>query len=165
MIEFNFTDEELDALKYYKERNYEAINQMLVSDAETDIALLSSEVENKVVSIAYDRIAIIEYLKNIKLVYSLMLKSYYEKKAKKELDIILGNQLLNAIKMINYEKKQEKILARNLLQEMFRFLSILNESNEAKLNLYTNYKGEMSKQAKKDFIHNKANASSINWEQ
>lgn len=92
-------------------------------------------------------------------------KSYYEKKAKKELDIILGNQLLNAIKMINYEKKQEKILARNLLQEMFRFLSILNESNEAKLNLYTNYKGEMSKQAKKDFIHNKANASSINWEQ
>lgn len=91
-------------------------------------------------------------------------KNYYEKKAKKELDIILGNQLLNSIKMINYEKRQEKRIAGTLLQEMFRFLSILNESNGAKLNLYTNYKNEMSKQAKKDFIHNKANASSINWE-
>lgn len=91
-------------------------------------------------------------------------KNYYEKKAKKELDIILGNQLLNSIKMINYEERQEKRIAGTLLQEMFRFLSILNESNEAKLNLYTNYKNEMSKQAKKDLIHNKANASSINWE-
>jgi len=92
-------------------------------------------------------------------------KSYYEKKAKKDLDIILGNQLLNAIKMINYEKKQEKMIARNLLQEMFRFLSILNESNLSKLDLYANHKEDMSKQAKKDLAHNKANASSINWEQ
>lgn len=94
-----------------------------------------------------------------------IVKKYYENKAKKELNTILGNQLLNSIKMINYEKKQKKIIAKNLLQELFRFLSILNDSNEAKLNLYSNYRGEMSKQAKKDFARSKSNASSINWEQ
>ncbi len=92
-------------------------------------------------------------------------KKYYEEKAKKELDKILGNQLLNSIKILKNEQLQERLLVRNILQEMFRFLSILNESDEAKLNLYSNYKGEMSKQAKKDFAKNKANASSINWEQ
>lgn len=92
-------------------------------------------------------------------------KKYYEKKAKKELDKILGNQLLNSIKMLKNEQLQEKQLVRNIFQEMFRFLSILNESNEAKLDLYTNYKGEMSKQAKRDFAKKKANASSIDWEQ
>ena len=74
MMDFNITDEEINALKRYKEKNYEAINQMLVSDAETDIALLSSEVENKVVSIVYNRESVIEYLKNIKLIYRLILK-------------------------------------------------------------------------------------------
>lgn len=102
---------------------------------------------------------------NIGKCYSGNSKKYYENKAKKELNTILGNQLLNSIKMINYEKKQEKIIAKNLLQELFRFLSILNDSNEAKLNLYSNYRGEMSKQAKKDFARSKSNASSINWEQ
>lgn len=92
-------------------------------------------------------------------------KKYYENKAKKELDKILGNQLLNSIKILGNQEIQEKALARNLLQETFRLLSILNESNEAKLNLYSNYKGEMSKQAKKDFNNNKANASSISWEE
>lgn len=123
MIEFNFTDEELDALKYYKERNYEAINQMLVSDAETDIALLSSEVENKVVSIAYDRIAIIEYLKNIKLVYSLMLKSYYEKKCKAPKSLYRGTNLSEIERIKN---------------ELFidRMLSATENENEA-INVYS----------------------------
>ena len=80
MMDFNITEEELNALKNYKEKNYEAINQMLVSNAETDIALLSSEVENKVVTIMYDRAAVIEYLNCIKLIYSLILKFYYGQK-------------------------------------------------------------------------------------
>lgn len=93
MIDFNVTNEELDALKNYKEKNYEAINQMLVSDAETDIALLSSEVENKVVSISYDRMAVIEYLKCIKLIYSLILKTYYSQKNNKLKSIYRGTNL------------------------------------------------------------------------
>ena len=93
MIDFNITDEELEALKIYKEKNYEAINQMLVSDAETDIALLSSEVENKVVSIDYDRGAVIEYLRCIKLIYSLILKYYYSRKNNKLKSIYRGTNL------------------------------------------------------------------------
>ena len=93
MIDFNFTNEELEALKNYKEKNYEAINQMLVNDAETDIALLSSEVENDVVSISYDRMAVIEYLKSIKLIYSLILKYYCSLKVNKLKTIYRGTNL------------------------------------------------------------------------
>lgn len=90
-------------------------------------------------------------------------KKYYEKKAIKDLEKILGNQFLYAVKMLNLELLEKKTLVNNLLQDMFRFLSILNESNEAKLNLYNNYKGEMSKQAKRDFAINKANSSNMEW--
>lgn len=107
----------------------------------------------------------IEIAGKIGAMYGNSSKKYYEEKSKKELDKILGNQLLNSIKILKNEQLQEKQFIKNIFQEMFRFLSILNESNEAKLKLYSNYKGEMSKQAKKDFAKNKSNASSINWEQ
>lgn len=110
MIDFNITDEELEALKNYEENNYEAINQMLVSDAETDIALLSSEVENKVVSILYDRVAVIEYLKCIKLIYSLILKSFYERKNKLSKSIYRGTNL-SEIERIKTELFIDRMLA------------------------------------------------------
>lgn len=110
MIDFNITDEELEALKNYEENNYEAINQMLVSDAETDIALLSSEVENKVVSILYDRVAVIEYLKCIKLIYSLILKSFYEGKNKIPKSIYRGTNL-SEIERIKSELFIDRMLA------------------------------------------------------
>lgn len=110
MIDFNITDEELEALKNYKENNYEAINQMLVSDAETDIALLSSEVENKVVSILYDRVAVIEYLKCIKLIYSLILKSFYEGKNKIPKSLYRGTNL-SEIERIKTELFIDRMLA------------------------------------------------------
>ena len=78
MMDLNVTDEELDALEYYREEGYKAINQMLVSNSEADIALLSDEVENEVVSIRYDRESIIEYIKIAKLIYRLILKKYYQ---------------------------------------------------------------------------------------
>ena len=93
MMDFNITEEELNALKIYKEKDYEAMNQMLVSNSENDIALLSSEVENKVVSIVYNRESVIEYLKNIKLIYRLILKYYYSKKSKLTKKIYRGTNL------------------------------------------------------------------------
>lgn len=110
MIDFNITEEELDALKNYKEKNYEAINQMLVSDGETDIALLSSEVENKVVSIIYDRGAVIEYLKCIKLIYSLILKYYYGQKRNALKNIYRGTNL-SEIERIKSELFVDRMLA------------------------------------------------------
>lgn len=110
MMDFNITDEELEALKNYEEKNYEAINQMLVTDAETDIALLSAEVENKVVSILYDRVAVIEYLKCIKLIYSLILKCFYEGKNKTPKNIYRGTNL-SEIERIKTELFVDRMLA------------------------------------------------------
>lgn len=110
MIDFNITNEELEALKNYKEKNYEAINQMLVSDAETDIALLSSEVENEAISISYDRMAVIEYLKSIKLIYSLILKYYCSLKNNKLKTIYRGTNL-SEIERIKSELFVDRMLS------------------------------------------------------
>ena len=93
MIEFDITNEEINALKEYKEKRYEAINQMLVSNSETDVALLSSEVEKKSVSISYDRESVVEYIRNIKLIYRLILKQFYNKKYKFKKKIYRGTNL------------------------------------------------------------------------
>ena len=123
MIDFNITDEELEALKNYKEKNYEAINQMLVSDAETDIALLSSEVENKVVSISYDRLAVIEYLKCIKLIYSLILK-YYNSQKNNNIKSIYRGTNLSEIERIKNELFIDRMLSAT-------------ESDDEALNVYS----------------------------
>ena len=110
MIDFNITEDELKALKTYKENNYEAINQLLVSNAENDIALLSSEVENSAVSIVYNRESVIEYLKNIKAIYRLILKYYYGKKQKLSKKIYRGTNL-SEIERIKSELFIDRLLS------------------------------------------------------
>lgn len=82
MMELDFTKEELEKLKLYINEKYEAMNQLLVSNCETDIALLSDEVENKVVKIPYGREAVIENLMNTKILYKLFMKNYHKTKHK-----------------------------------------------------------------------------------
>ena len=93
MMDLNYTNEEIDALKKYLNDDYEAINQMLVSNSETDIALLSEDVENKVINISYTRDSVIRYLKNIKLIYKLMLKQYYKNNNKYDIVFYRGTNL------------------------------------------------------------------------
>ncbi len=123
MMDFNITEEELNALRIYKEKDYEAMNQMLVSNSENDIALLSAEVENKVVSIIYNRETVIEYLKNIKLLYRLILKYYYSKKSKLPKKIYRGTNL----------SEIERVKAELYID---RFLSTTENENEA-INTYS----------------------------
>lgn len=78
MIDLKFTDEELEALKKFKETNCKAINQLLISNCETDIALLSDETENKAIDLSYTKESVIENIKCIKLVYKLILKQFYK---------------------------------------------------------------------------------------
>lgn len=80
MMELDFTKEELETLEAYVSKKYEAMNQLLVSNCETDIALLSDEVENKVVKIPYDRESVIENLMNTKILYKLFMKSFCKSK-------------------------------------------------------------------------------------
>ncbi len=101
MTDLNITEEELNALKTYINENYEAINQMLISDSETDIALLSEDVENKVVYISYLRNSIIDYLKNIKLVYRLILKYFYSQEKRENTIIYRGTNLAEVERIKN----------------------------------------------------------------
>ena len=82
MMELDFTNEELEKLKLYINEKYEAMNQLLVSNCETDIALLSDEVENKVVKIPYGRESVIENLMSTKILYKLFMKNYHKTKHK-----------------------------------------------------------------------------------
>ena len=47
MMELKFTNEELEALKKFKDEKCKAINQLLISNCETDIALLSDDADKK----------------------------------------------------------------------------------------------------------------------
>ena len=46
MMRYDITNEEKEALRIYKGFNYDAINQLLTSSCEEDIALLSDALEN-----------------------------------------------------------------------------------------------------------------------
>lgn len=105
----------------------------------------------------------LETSKKIGSLYGDTNKKELEVKAIKQLDNILGNQLLKAIKEIKQENFRKQVLVNNLIQDLFRTLTLLVESNNSKYDLYKNYKGEMSKQAKRDYAKNKANASTIEW--
>ena len=79
IMDFSITNEEIEALRTYKEHNYEAMNQLLVSNCETDIALLSDEIESKVITLSYDKESVITNLAMIKTIYELMQKVYYNR--------------------------------------------------------------------------------------
>ncbi len=100
MIDLSFTNEELDALKKYINKNYLAINQMLISNCETDIALLSDNEENKSVFLSYNKENVIENLKTIKLLYKLILKQYYKETTRKE-EVFRGTNLAEIDRLRN----------------------------------------------------------------
>lgn len=100
---------------------------------------------------------------NIGSLYGNSNKNDMKIKAEKELEKILGNQFLYAIKDIKLDKVNENLFIRNFIQEIFKTISILNESNIAKKDLYTNYRSNISKQAQKDYMKNKQNSSNIEW--
>ncbi len=81
-MELKITDEELEAIKYYKTDAYDNINQLLNSDSRNDIALLTDE--NSEVKINYNKESVINYIDTIKKVYSAILKSYYSKWSKED---------------------------------------------------------------------------------
>lgn len=93
MKKYDFTDEEVNALRYYKDVQYEAINQLLVSNCETDIALLSDEVENTVVPISYDRENVQKNMEIIKIIYEMMQKIHHKNDKKAEWSFVRGTNI------------------------------------------------------------------------
>lgn len=109
MMELDFTNEELQSLETYMNVKYKAINQLLVSNCETDIALLSDEVENEVIKIPYDRASVIENLINIKLLYKLFIKNFC--KVKHENRTFFRGTNLAEIERLKMEPFIDRILA------------------------------------------------------
>jgi len=115
MMDLNYTNEELNALEFYINGKYEAINQMLVSDCESDIALLSDETENKSVEISYSRSSVIENLRNIKLIYKLILKACY-KNPRKKITLYRGTNIAE-VERIRNEVYIDKFLIASDVKE------------------------------------------------
>ena len=100
MMDLKFTSEELNALRTFREEKYEAINQLMISNCETDIALLSDVAEKIPFNISYDRETIIENIKCIKLVYKLILKQFY-KSRKPQKDFYRGTNIAEVERLKN----------------------------------------------------------------
>lgn len=121
-MEFYITKEEIEALKLYNGLNYEAINQLLVSNSEIDIALLSDETEKINSSITYSENDVKKYIEVIKKVYELIEKSYYSKKIVSEKKFFRGTNI-SEIERIKNEPYIDRFLAvtddENLAREKF----------------------------------------------
>ncbi len=100
-MNLEFTEKELQALKYYKEVQYKAINQLLVSNCETDIALLSDEVEDKVEYISYSRENVEKNIEIIKTIYELMQKVYHKNKRTEGWAFVRGTNIAEIERLKN----------------------------------------------------------------
>lgn len=74
-MRYDITNEEKEALKLYKGFNYEAINALLTSNCDEDIALLRESLENdEVQTISYKKDNVIKNIEIVKKIYELMIK-------------------------------------------------------------------------------------------
>ena len=83
-MSLEYTNDELKTLKLYKDQYYEAINQLLISNCETDLAIMGGEIEKENDEIPYDRKNIIENIDRVKTLYRLCQKYFYNTKHKQE---------------------------------------------------------------------------------
>ena len=79
MINFNFTEEDLEVLRKCRNKKSTEINQLLVSNGEIDLsAILSLDEYNEDYDF-YTKSGVEDNIKLIKDLYSIMLKAYYKK--------------------------------------------------------------------------------------
>lgn len=83
-MNLEYTKDELNTLKQYKDQYYKAINQLLVSNCETDLSMMGKDIESEVEESPYDRKNIIENIDRIKTIYRLCQKYFYNTKHKQE---------------------------------------------------------------------------------
>ena len=104
-MEKDLTNEEMEVLRLYKTFSEKAINMLLTSDAEKDIALLS-EPENKE-EYTYTKSEVIKNIEIIRKVYSIVLKMFYKETDRIEwkFSILTSLEELNKIKNEMYIDK------------------------------------------------------------
>lgn len=92
-MKIELTNEEKEAIELYKSGEYQVINQLLVSDSNSDISLLREDVENKSVKITYDRETLIRDLKAIKVIYELLQKIKLKRNKQEDWAFIRGTNI------------------------------------------------------------------------
>ena len=110
-MELNLTNEEIEAIKYYKENAIDNINQLLIADSRADIALLSDD-QNEGLEISYDKSSVVNYIETIKKVYSAILKKYLSK-GRKEAWVFSKNATITEIEKYKNEPYIDRFLLTN----------------------------------------------------
>ena len=83
-MKFEYTKDELNILEQYRKERYESVNQLLLSNCEDDLSMLSEKATKSIKDIPYDRMGVIENTNYIKVLYRLCMKYYYNEKNKEE---------------------------------------------------------------------------------
>lgn len=115
-MELRLTNEEKEAIKYYRNEAFENINQLLNTDSRLDIAYLTDE-ENEDVKINYEKENVIYYIETIKKIYSGILKKYLSKGRKEnwtfsrkcsiaEIDKLKNEQYIDKFLLTNINGEQ-----------------------------------------------------------
>ena len=82
MMNFNFTNEDLEILRRYRNQKYFSINQLLIANSEVDLNILMNCTEDSEEYNFYTRDVIMSNIQLVKDLYSVMLKAYYNKESK-----------------------------------------------------------------------------------
>ena len=143
MINFNFTDEDLEVLRKYRNQEYLAINQLLVSNSEIDLQVLLNSSEDNEDFNFYTRDVIEGNIKLIKNLYKVMLKAYY-KKPNREAWVLSYATNVNEIERLKNEiyidsflvttSNKEKVKEK-LAGQMPALLNIAGDGNVPVLNI------------------------------
>ena len=143
MINFNFTDEDLEVLRKYRNQEYLAINQLLVSNSEIDLQVLLNSSEDNEDFNFYTRDVIEGNIKLIKDLYKVMLKAYY-KKPNREAWVLSYATNVNEIERLKNEiyidsflvttSNKEKVKEK-LAGQMPALLNIAGDGNVPVLNI------------------------------
>lgn len=130
-MELKLTNDELELIKYYREEAFKKINQMLVTDSRTDIAILSDEQDDE--KIVYDKENVIRNLETAKNIYEIIYREYLRKGIKKDWSFYLISNISEVQKLKN-EPYIDKFLLLNS-KELLNNQDLILNSNQVIINV------------------------------
>lgn len=143
MMNFDFTNEDLETLKKYRSQKYLAINKLLISNSEIDVNILMSCDEDSEEYKFYTKESIKNNIKLIKDLYEIMLKAYYKKESRDawalsyatnvtEIERLKNEIYIDTFLVTTSNKEQVK---KQIAGEMPALLNIAGDGNVPVLNI------------------------------
>lgn len=143
MMNFDFTNEDLETLKKYRSQKYLAINKLLISNSEIDVNILMSCDEDSEEYKFYTKESIKNNIKLIKDLYEIMLKAYYKKETRDawalsyatnvtEIERLKNEIYIDTFLVTTSNKEQVK---KQIAGEMPALLNIAGDGNVPVLNI------------------------------